>query len=177
MFGTFKFLLAIIIILSHNNIFITLPGAPWFHEGVTAVIGFFFVSGYLTKLSLIRKYQLNQKKVISFYRDRLIRILPQYYFYSILTFLFLACTGFIAMHYSLSAILSNLLVIPLNLHKFFNVSFFANSDYALIPPAWYLGTELQFYLLAPFLFKYRKSEIAMFFISLGVIFACLLWSN
>ncbi|MGI5827479.1 MAG: acyltransferase family protein [Patescibacteria group bacterium] len=164
MLGTLKFLLSLAIVLSHAHIYLKVPGFTWFHHGVAAVIGFYILSGYITKFTLDKKYHYNNTKI--FYLDRFIRIFPQYYFYLIAAFLFLIVTGYIPLHITLSNVATNLLVFPINLDHIVSVSFFEKSYDALIPPTWYLGTELQFYLLAPILFRYPKIKN----IALGLAF-------
>ena len=160
MLGTLKFILAIVIIVSHTHTYLPIPGIEWFHQGVAAVIGFFIISGFITKLTLSRKYSLNN--LLPFYRDRLLRIYPQYLFYLILSFIFLALTGHISLTLRALTILTNVFLLPINLDSLLPVSFFQNSYDALIPPAWYLGTELQFYLIAPLLFRLVPAQILGF---------------
>jgi peptidoglycan/LPS O-acetylase OafA/YrhL len=165
MLGTFKLLLSLLVISSHIDLYLKIPGFNWFHQGVSAVIGFYILSGYFTSHLLTKKFDPNFQTII-FYLERFFRISIQYYFYTLLTIIFLLVSNYQKIIPSFSAIISNLLIIPLNLHQFFYVSFFPNSDYALIPPAWYLATLLQYYFLAPFLVKSKKLKYSIFVISL-----------
>jgi peptidoglycan/LPS O-acetylase OafA/YrhL len=166
MLGTLKFLLAIAVMLSHCGLYLKVPGFHWFHHGVSAVIGFYIVSGYITKFSYNKKF--NQKSKAVFYKDRIRRIFPQYYFFAFASLIFLLLTGYISLNFKLETVLSNLLLLPINLDQLIDVSFFKNSYDALVPQAWYLGTELQFYLLAPFLFEYMAVRILSFTTGIAV---------
>lgn len=151
--GTYRFLLAITVALSHMEV--TFLGG---HDpGVTAVISFFLISGFVMT-GLVRTYYSAVDKVPMFYLDRLARIVPQYLF-----FLLLTAAGFQVFHFSspyldgVSAvgIIANLLVIPLDF-------FMYNPGIAgcmLIPQAWSLGLELTFYLLFPLIMLGRYRSI------------------
>jgi peptidoglycan/LPS O-acetylase OafA/YrhL len=182
MLGLQKLFLALLVISSHVNLFPQIPGFSFFHQGVSAVIGFYILSGYFTSYILESKIKIHKKKSFSkflissknFLIERFSRIAPGYYIYTFLTLIFLLLSNYKTIIWSYSAIISHITILPLNLHQFFYVSFFQNSDYALIPPGWYLGVLLQYYLLAPFLIKYPKLKFSTFIISsLIFITACL----
>lgn len=144
MLGSLRLLLALAVAVSHAGI--TLRGL---NPGVIAVIGFYLISGYVMT-GLMHRHYATPDQAGGFYLDRAVRLLPQYFLYAGLA---LAC--YFVLHpasYHLSRppvpgdYLNNLLVVPLNYFMW------NDSDrFALVPPAWSLGAEIQFYLLAPWL--------------------------
>lgn len=144
MLGTLRLTLALTVALSHANFRI-----GTLNPGVIAVVGFYLISGYVMA-GLIRRHYQTPSKASSFYLDRAIRLLPQYFFYASLTLIWHSLTQSNSYHLSgapsSSDLINNLLVVPLNYYMW------NGSDrYALIPPAWSLGAEIQFYLIAPLL--------------------------
>ncbi len=157
MFGTFRFLLAIFVLLSHTSFY-----KPFRVEwGVWAVVNFFMLSGYVMAAIVETYYPRLGKPVIHFYIDRFLRIYPQYFFWLLLTALILPFlrpsltyqTSFISGANDLIPYLLNVLVIPLNYF-----SFSSNIEhFTLVPNAWSLALEEQFYLIFPFLALAPKS--------------------
>lgn len=142
--GGFRFLLAALVAYSHfEGAF--LP----FNLGVSAVIGFYFISGYLMSLSYERFQAKTAHPVRSFYADRIIRIYPSYFL------VFAASALFYWLSPKLSGLrlvnLLELLIIPNNYTQLFE-----HKMNLVIPPSWSLGAELQFYLLLPLLLKASK---------------------
>jgi peptidoglycan/LPS O-acetylase OafA/YrhL len=141
------------------------------NPGVVAVIGFYLISGYVMA-SLIRRHYSLPGHAPAFYLDRAIRLLPQYLFYLSLTLAWQLYSR--AENYHLSHpptatdLLNNFLIVPLNYYMYNG-----SDHYALIPPAWSLGAEIQFYLLAPFLLVWPKRMLAAGIASLGVYLAAL----
>lgn len=141
--GTYRFLLAIAVALSHMGV--TFMGGH--NPGVVAVISFFLISGFVMT-GLVRSYYSEYHKVPMFYLDRMARIFPQY-----LLFLMLAAAGYFFLGFSspylkeasAAAAVANFLVVPLD---FFMYSP-AVASFMLVPQAWSLGLELMFYLLFP----------------------------
>ncbi len=151
--GTYRFFLAITVALSHMEV--TFLGG---HDpGVTAVISFFLISGFVMT-GLVRTYYSAYDKVPMFYLDRLARIVPQYLF-----FLLLTTAGFYALHFSspyleglsFAGIMANLLVVPLDFFMYHP----GIARCMLIPQAWSLGLELTFYLLFPFVMLSRHRGV------------------
>ena len=102
MIGLFKFILSLLVIASHTGFYIQVPGINWFNQGISAVIPFFIMSGYFTSLVLDKKYKLEKSPLkrgadkrsfvgvcYRFYKDRFLKIAPQYYLYAILGFFFI----------------------------------------------------------------------------------------
>jgi len=159
--GTLRLLLAVAVLLSHADF--RIDGR---NPGVTAVIGFYLISGYVMA-GLVRRHYPNPGRAPMFYLDRLMRLYPQYLVYGLAALVWFLATGthtlFLARQPNAEDLWNNLLVAPLNLYMF------NGSDaFTLIPPAWSLGAELQFYLLAPFMLLWPRLGIALALGSLWV---------
>lgn len=163
MLGTFRLCLALLVALSHVGF--SLFGI---NPGPMAVVCFYLLSGYVMT-GLIRKHYSRISTVPHFYLDRAMRLLPHYFVIVCLTLLWFDLTDhytdFITLEPSWIQYLNNVLIVPLN-YSMFNHA----AEFTLIPPAWSLGAEIQFYFILPFilLFSIRKPVIG---ISLGV-FLC-----
>jgi peptidoglycan/LPS O-acetylase OafA/YrhL len=166
MLGILRLILAVAVALSHAGFHLA-----GLNPGVVAVVGFYLISGYVMA-GLIRRHYAQPQGAPAFYLDRAIRLLPQYLFYILLTLAWHLYSR--ADNYFLSRIpgpvdlFNNLLVVPLNYYMF------NGSDrYTLIPPAWSLGAEAQFYLLAPFVLLWPKRLLALALLGLSVYCAAL----
>ncbi len=144
MFGTLRYFLATLVVFSHNNI--TLNGK---NIGVMAVVVFYLLSGYMMT-GLVRRRYPRLTAIGGFYWDRILRIYPQYLLFLSLTFFL---TQKLAIHNNYLSVVptwremfNNLSILPLN-YFMYNHS----DNYMLLPQAWSLGAELQFYLLFPLL--------------------------
>lgn len=166
MLGTFRLILALLVALSHVDFRVV-----GLNPGVIAVVCFYLISGYVMAGLIQRHYPLSAAAP-AFYLDRALRLLPQYTFYLVLTFgwqtLHPLQTPFLAVPPVAGDIFNNLLIVPLNYYMF------NGSDrYTLIPPAWSLGAEIQFYLVAPFLLLWPKRMYVVGVFSLGIYLAAL----
>lgn len=166
--GTYRFILAILVILSHT-------GLPlWgYNQGVVAVVSFLLISGYTMQI-LMDKYYGKGNKYIEFYIDRILRIFPQMVLWNTLTlllFLFFpqcfAITTWMS-DVSILKLIENYLVLPLGYFMVFDL----NSSF-LVPQAWTLGLELTFYLVFPII--YRTGKRVWFFIASFAIFLQHIW--
>lgn len=161
MFGSLRLLLAIAVALSH-------AGFSWQerHIGVMAVIVFLMLSGYVVAGLLAQGGHLAASP-LRFYMERAARLLPLYYLYLLVglgAVLWGVGSPFLQGSGTVLQILSNLLVIPLNYSMFIEPL----DTYQLVPPAWSLGLEIQFYLLAPWLLARQERLLAGLVLSLAV---------
>ena len=162
MFGTFRFLLACTVAMGHIGYAALLN----ISTPVTAVIGFYLISGYVMT-GLIRNYYMGLPSVPKFYLDRLLRIYPQYVFFlcvSLVLFFFLKVEDpHLSSGFNLQRLSYNLLIIPLDFYMFLDAS-----GFLLIPPTWSLGLEVCFYLLIPFLLMMTRARALGIIISLFI---------
>lgn len=166
MLGTFRLLLAILVALSHVGV--TVSGL---NPGVVAVVCFYLISGYVMT-GLLRSHYASVARVPAFYLDRALRLFPQYLAIAALTLAWFVITGrhtaFLQHAPEWGDLVNNLIVVPLN-YFMFNGS----DRFTLVPPAWSLGAEIQFYLLIPFLLVWRL-RLPAFAIGL-VVFGMAAW--
>lgn len=159
--GSLRLLLACLVLLSHLGISIY-----GLNPAVSAVVVFYLLAGHVVAC-LWAKWQHQPKALFCFYRDRSWRIFPQYgaaMIFAALLWLNGAQSPFISTHPSRADWLSNIIIIPLNYYMYTG-----QDSFTLIPPAWSLGAEMQFYLLAPLLLSQKLATILMVFgVSLGV---------
>ncbi|MBR7801489.1 acyltransferase family protein [Undibacterium fentianense] len=165
MLGSFRLFLALCVALSHAN-FRVLELNP----GVIAVVCFYMISGFVMT-ALIRQHYVGGQKIVGFYLDRALRLYPQYLFIAGITLIWFYLSGhrtdFLQFPPAMQEYLSNLLLVPLNYYMFNNSHLFT-----LIPPAWSLGAEIQFYLLIPILILFRLRYICLLLSGGIFLFAC-----
>ncbi len=169
MLGTLRFFLAWFVMLSH------LPFSPfsmYFNPGVSSVIVFYFISGYLMYFSFSKIEIKNFKqKIAFFFLKRVFRLFPLY-----LIVLFFTILLIHIYHHSNFVPLLNQ---DLNLKKFFLNAIMILNNYVfppfeihallphpLIPPTWSLSTEWHFYLLVPLMFYLLHKNKKIFYIVL-----------
>lgn len=173
MLGTLRLLLALAVAASHVDYRIA-----GLNPGVSAVIGFYLISGYVMAGLLQRHYPLAHDAG-AFYLDRAVRLMPQYLLYGFLTLLWYntnprlpdnpSLAYFLHAGAGFGEYLDNLLIVPLNYYMW------NGSDrFTLIPPAWSLGAEIQFYLLAPFILCWPKRILLLLLPALAVVSLALL---
>jgi len=170
MFGTLRLILAFLVVLSHAEIYLKVPGFYWFSQGAAALVGFFLLSGYLMKLIFIQKYQNKLNNCGKFWIDRWLRIFPHYYFYLIIIILWILLSHFSQLNWETLPILAHITVLPLNFVNLIPMQMLKGWTYwaLIIPQAWTLASEFQFYLILPFLLRRRWLEIIALVISLGI---------
>ena len=183
--GILRVIFALSVVASH-----VWPGGPVFVGAKNAVELFYVISGFLISFILVeRKTYLN---IRSFYVNRYLRLYPIYFFVAILVL----CTRgheFFDIYKSASIgagallILSNTFMFGQDWVMFAAVKHntlvfatdFWNSDVILwrgllIPPAWSIGLELTFYLMAPFVLPKRRIICCLLIASVACR-ACLIW--
>jgi peptidoglycan/LPS O-acetylase OafA/YrhL len=151
--GFLRFFLAVLVVLGHLGV-----GFLGLHFAVSAVVVFYMLAGHVVcKLWNGTQEQQMRSRLLWFYKDRMLRILPLYFtvlLFSITVWLAGAKSIFLSAQPSLEAWLSNILVIPLNYYMYTGMD-----SFTLIPPAWSLAAELQFYIIIPLLLTVRKIGI------------------
>lgn len=173
MLGTLRLLLALAVAASHADF--RMYGL---NPGVSAVVGFYLISGYVMA-SLLRRHYPGVASAPAFYADRALRLMPQYLCYLLLTLLLCVVLPRANVHPSeayflgrdpgLQDAVNNLLIIPLNYYMWNGAERFT-----LIPPSWSLGAEIQFYLIAPFILLRLPRVLAVGAIGLVVYLLALL---
>jgi peptidoglycan/LPS O-acetylase OafA/YrhL len=157
--GKVRFLLALMVVFSHIRIefFVKLGWSPGsignYNSGSVAVVNFFAISGYVMVELWKKHYAPNQIKSLFFktkifYLDRLIRLFPQFLFYSFITLIFIVILNVHSNQWQnvdIAVLIHNLTMLPLG----FNM--FLNPQTLFIPQAWSLGLELTFYAVIPIL--------------------------
>lgn len=160
MLGTFRLVLALLVAFSHAG-----GAIAGFNPGVVAVVCFYLISGYVMT-GLLRDHYPDARRMPLFYLDRGLRLFPQYLVVAALTLAWFATTGrhtaFLQHAPQWQDLVANLTVVPLN-YFMYN----GTDRFTLIPPAWSLGAEIQFYLLIPLLLLFRL-RTAAFLVGLAV---------
>lgn len=106
--------------------------------------------------SLIDSHYSERASVSAFYLDRAARLFPQFLFYLLSTLLLISVAHPSSPYISgLSAAKAalNIAMLPLNFYRYF-------PDGLIIPQAWSLGLESQFYLVIPLLIIFRARALA-----------------
>jgi peptidoglycan/LPS O-acetylase OafA/YrhL len=147
--GILRLVLAMLVVLGHMDInFLGL------HLAVSAVVVFYILAGHVVAKLWSRQEELAFTERVSwFYRDRFLRIYPLYMLaltMSVGLWWLGAKSIFLAANPSFWSWLSNILIVPLNFYMFTG-----GNDFMLVPPAWSLGAEIQFYILLPLLLSNR----------------------
>ena len=132
----------------------TTPGGVLLQRPGLGVYLFFAVSGFVlaTQAANARAHPLSPTFLRAYFVRRLLRIEPPYVLLLAATFLFITATGF-----SPSGV-NQFAAAPASLDASFAGSLFYLHDLTwgtyprLFPPGWSLEVEVQFYLVAPFLF-------------------------
>jgi len=170
MFGTLRLILAFLVVMSHAEIYLKVPSFYWFSQGTAALVGFFLLSGYLMKLIFIQKYQNKLNNCGKFWIDRWLRIFPHYYLYLIIIILWILLSHFSQLNWEMLPVLAHITVLPLNFVNLLQLQMLKGWAYwaLIIPQAWTLASEFQFYLILPFLLRRRWLEIIALVISLGI---------
>ena len=160
MFGTLRFLLAYLVILSH------LAGGDYVvHFGFYAVRGFFVISGLLMTAALNEAYGFDG---LRFWVNRALRLLPPYYLVCALTLIAVAIAPGEAAEYlkfwrgvpDAGDLMINLTILPLQL---------PHGSIRLVPPFWSVAIEIDMYLLL-YLVVSRQMSWALITLVAGLSF-------
>ncbi|KJU85542.1 acyltransferase 3 [Candidatus Magnetobacterium bavaricum] len=146
------------------------------HIGTFAVIVFYLLSGYSMTHSFLHDFEADSKNIIPFYIDRFLRIYPLYVCCFLLSIIFVYITKYGNPHYTPINILFNLAIPVLNFNYYFGDTIQILDEYhqlPIMPQAWSLGTEVQFYAIIPFLLILLKNRRTLLF--LAIISISLLW--
>lgn len=162
MFGTFRFILAIFVLLSHLDY-----RFYGYNPGVFAVIIFYILAGQVTSKVYIL-HSGSRHRAISFTKDRFLRIYPNYIAVLLTTLIFLYTTDYLNINIDIKNLLYNSTIIPLNYFFALDV---ATHDGSLglnflIPPAWSLGAEIQAYIILVIAINYQRAGLIFSYISL-----------
>lgn len=168
--GLVRLLLAISVFIVHSKPFFGL----FAKDGVMPVEAFFILSGFYMGMVLKEKYT----SPFTFYKNRALRLYPAYL---LLLIVGVICTGIFNLGPSWSDLhpltafvlaFSNITMIGLDVLMLFGVrdgslylihdarGFASTLSYFIIIPAWSLGVEIWFYILAPFLAKRKWPLLA-----------------
>ncbi len=135
-----------------------------FQGGHLAVIFFFVLSGFLITHIIRQKSLVNKFSVSDFYKKRIIRIWPLYYFIIMLGLYVLPQIGFMAHDSEWVDSLSKLNPRELNEATFFYFLVLPNISmhygvFEYLGHTWSIGVEEQFYLIWPLLMKSFKTSM------------------
>lgn len=168
MLGAFRLILALLVALSHAGI-----SVAGLNPGVVAVVCFYLISGYVMT-GLLRTHYSTAYRIPHFYLDRALRIFPQYFAIASITlawfFIYGRTTLFLQHSPDWVDLARNFAVIPLNYFMFNGAE-----KFTLVPPAWSLGAEIQFYLLMPLLLLWRMRFFA--FAIAALVFGMAAWGT
>lgn len=156
MFGTFRYLLASMVVLWH------LWPAQTMWWGVYAVFCFYLVSGYLMTLVLDRTYPYTGDGMSRYAVNRILRIYPPY---------IVVCLVALVLIYFLPEAARGTnykLRWPISLGQWassFLIFGQIGSNHALVPPAWSLNIELVYYGLMALVLSRHRAIITVWFVA------------
>lgn len=145
MFGFLRFFLACIVLLNHSP-YNTYP----FDLAVTAVVIFYMISGYTMGIKFNRYKATSSRPIFTFFIDRVLRVYPLYFYFvtlTVISVLIYDSPADISNKLSIVSLIHNYLLIPVNYYMF-------TLQPTLIPAAYSLALEEQFYLLMPILLSF-----------------------
>jgi peptidoglycan/LPS O-acetylase OafA/YrhL len=146
MFGSFRFLLAWMVVLSHLWTHASLWAGPY------AVFGFYLLSGFLMAMVLHSTYGHSPGGMLRFFANRALRIYPPYLAAAVISLLVIALIPETLKGYNrtmqvpdtFAEWLRNIFIIGLNAVRGVDPRL---PPASLVPPAWSIDIELCFYLL------------------------------
>jgi peptidoglycan/LPS O-acetylase OafA/YrhL len=160
MFGSLRFLLAYLVVLSH-----LVGGDDVDHFGFYAVRGFFVLSGFMITRVLTEVYAF---RGVPFWTNRMLRLLPPYYLVCALTVLAVRALPHQAGDFlkfwghdlRTADLVMNILVLPMQ---------FPSLELRLLPPYWSVAVELVMYVLL-WLVISRREAFAAIGIGIGIVY-------
>lgn len=156
MHGSLRLILATMVALSHLGV--RLYG---YNIGVFAVVFFYILAGMVSYKLVI------SHTPVAYYTNRIKRIFPLYFIVLVCSYIiystFKIDSYFLSASPTISSYISNITIIPLAYYMYNHIDTFT-----LIAPAWSLGVELQFYILAPFILLNIQRIYPMLFFSFVV---------
>lgn len=191
--GLFRILLAVSVLFAH----VAKPNWYTGLGGELAVESFFLISGFYMSRILTTTYSSK----LHFYINRSLRILPIYYFVLIATIVQLLLFAKVGIGASFDwpntrseylAFFPNFSIFGSDWVQFLNSTYEgltrvgktdgvgSASKFLLIAPAWTLGLEFSFYLLAPFIVRLSKRDLSLiviFFLTLRMLYWTLGYSQ
>ncbi|MBR8833922.1 MAG: acyltransferase [Stigonema ocellatum SAG 48.90 = DSM 106950] len=146
-----------------------------FSHGAVAVWIFFCLSGYLmAKAFYTERYTADVPGVINFWRNRAIRIFPLYYFAVVILSIFVYPDVLKIENWGYL-----IRVCTFTYHPHINFQHIAFNEVF-----WSLSTEIQFYILVPFIFNFLRYRlvsqkqvvlVSVFIIFVTLILKCIFW--
>jgi peptidoglycan/LPS O-acetylase OafA/YrhL len=154
MFGTFRYLLASMVVLTH------LWPAQTMWWGVFAVFCFYLVSGYLMTLVLDRSYPYTADGTTRYATNRVLRIYPPY--------LVVCLVALVLIHFlpDVAESTNYKLRWPGSMREWlaaFLIFGQLGSHHALVPPAWSLNIELVYYGAMALLLSRSETIVTLWF--------------
>ena len=168
MFGTLRFILALLVVGCHTDWFVSpaeVTAARELDLGGMAVIVFFILSGFVMTAT-VRRYYATRQLYGAFILDRAFRIFPQYLFWLAITVLWIRFFNPSAQPVSARPILENIVLLPLMFSVWDYQPLLTRVYY--IGQAWSLSLELYFYMLLPVLLWSTKIRKVTFTASLFI---------
>ncbi len=157
-----------------NGTFVTGYWWQFSLDGVFGVLFFFIISGFVLGHHFARKYIYNNEKadLKSYYLRRLTRMEPPYLLALIIFFITLV---FIVKKYEIAELFPHFIASFFYMHN----EVFHQHSYVL-PVAWTLEIEIQFYILAPLLgllYRLKKRELRWGIFLILIIVSSYYWYN
>jgi len=168
MLGTLRLALAAMVVASHVG-----GNVGSLNNGVIAVTMFYMISGYAITGLLSARFP-ESKHALIFYRERIIRLAPQYYVLLALTIIFTFGFHWVLTQEDTSTffphdLFAYISIVPLGFYRYLK-----NVHTSLIPQALTLGIEISFYIFSPWMLKSRVWSWSAALVSLGIFMAAAL---
>ena len=151
-------------------------------RGEAGVILFFFISGFIITFPFLRAAAREQPppSVGSFYKRRLLRLIPAYLIALTGCFIALQVSGYAPADAPKFNAIATSLPLSYLASLFYQHNMILGASSRILPPLWSLEIEFQFYLVAPFLLAwYARANVvprrlaAVILILLGIALASL----